>query len=828
VRKRISNKLIRDEKGQALVLVLVLILLGSLIITPMLSHIGTGLKVGKEVYEERMELFYAADSGIEDALWQIKYEKLTDDLFDEDYDPYDYSEEYNYREPLVVNDKEVNVTIENIWVPDIDAPDADDAALIIEGIPPDIPPKLIITGSIPDESTYQIKIIYNYDNDEDPGGGTLAVETIGIWLPPGFHYAGNCSLATDSDTAGDSDPVFPYPCPYKSGEAVVWDFEGAVSLINFPGDTGPPMVRSFTFQFTSDQPDRSPGVALSWIDTTGLEDYGIDYTWDADTKVYKIVSTATDDTFDPPKQTIVDAYTARSEMRLMGQAVGGDYRAIGNSLMIDANHDGYYRETLLSSSDATVNDMPADANVELAYLYWSGWFEEGVTTPLWGVEDCNDFVEPIMDWSYGSRWTIYPPSGSGNKEFRGQGTTSSTVGPRTLPMGDSLDLSEYVGVEVRVSWNQREEGDLSSSDALYYAFSGDGGDNWSTNYRAFRDDNPPSTFSAAVPDQYLIDGEFKMRFYFTFNRDSEYVYLDNIKITAVLLEADTSAIFKINGTQVYFAADADGNLTVPTAGAQPIIADPNNQKDRVQAMLNESGPDYSYSCRKDVTDLVRAFSNGADLSATPPVYGNGNATQSGGYTVGDVDATWDAHDEWAYAGWSLVIIYSSSKTRGHQLYLYDDFRYSYMDRNVDWDGDGSPGGTIGGFLVPEPVPGEVNAAKLTVFVGEGDDVYNGDYLAFNGTKLWDGTTSHSLNDVWNSKSMGMSADGVDVDTLGIDPTHQPDPYYITWDSDLLEPGDTSAQIDMYTQTDSWNLIYIILSFRSSITSGGTISYLVRG
>jgi hypothetical protein len=155
-----------------------------------------------------------------------------------------------------------------------------------------------------------------------------------------------------------------------------------------------------------------------------------------------------------------------------------------------------------------------------------------------------------------------------------------------------------------------------------------------------------------------------------------------------------------------------------------------------------------------------------------------------------------------------------------------------MDRNVDWDGDGSPGGTIGGFLVPERVQNpdgtwEVNAAKLTVFVGEGDDVYNGDYLAFNGTKLWDGTTSHSLNDVWNSKSMGMSADGVDVDTLGINPTASP-PQYITWDSDLLEPGDTSAQIDMYTQTDSWNLIYIILSFRSSITSGGTISYLVTG
>ena len=63
----------------------------------------------------------------------------------------------------------------------------------------------------------------------------------------------------------------------------------------------------------------------------------------------------------------------------------------------------------------------------------------------------------------------------------------------------------------------------------------------------------------------------------------------------------------------------------------------------------------------------------------------------------------------------------------------------------------------------------------------------------------------------------MSAEGVDVDT-----------FHVTWASDLLEPGDTSAQVDIYTDIDVWNLVYTILSFRSSITSGGTISYLVRG
>jgi hypothetical protein len=72
VRKRTSNKLIRGEKGQALILVLILMLLGGLIIAPLLSYMSTGLKVGKEVYENRMAELYAADAGVENALYFMK------------------------------------------------------------------------------------------------------------------------------------------------------------------------------------------------------------------------------------------------------------------------------------------------------------------------------------------------------------------------------------------------------------------------------------------------------------------------------------------------------------------------------------------------------------------------------------------------------------------------------------------------------------------------------------------------------------------------------------------------------------------------------------
>ena len=108
----------------------------------------------------------------------------------------------------------------------------------------------------------------------------------------------------------------------------------------------------------------------------------------------------------------------------------------------------------------------------------------------------------------------------------------------------------------------------------------------------------------------------------------------------------------------------------------------------------------------------------------------------------------------SYAGWSLVIIYSSAETQGHQLYLYDiknpnfTFKESFpggaSQSNPDFDGDGNPGGKISGFLVPQPIAGETNAARMTCFVGEGDEGKTGDSFKVTGPSgtgayLLDGT-----------------------------------------------------------------------------------------
>jgi hypothetical protein len=76
--KKISAKLskcLSSEKGHALTIVLIFMVLGSLTITPLLSYMGTALKAG-QLYEDKTDELYSADAGIDDAIWQIKYDRL--------------------------------------------------------------------------------------------------------------------------------------------------------------------------------------------------------------------------------------------------------------------------------------------------------------------------------------------------------------------------------------------------------------------------------------------------------------------------------------------------------------------------------------------------------------------------------------------------------------------------------------------------------------------------------------------------------------------------------------------------------------------------------
>ena len=104
--KTIVKRLARDEKGAALVMVLILLLISGLIIGPLLSYMGTGLITGK-VYETRTDELYAADAGVEDAIWKIQHGETPVCAA---YRSWTYPSPLD--PPIIVNGKRVEVTIE--------------------------------------------------------------------------------------------------------------------------------------------------------------------------------------------------------------------------------------------------------------------------------------------------------------------------------------------------------------------------------------------------------------------------------------------------------------------------------------------------------------------------------------------------------------------------------------------------------------------------------------------------------------------------------------------------------------------------------------------
>ena len=107
--KTIMKKLVRNEKGVALVLVLILLLVGGLITAGLLGHMGAGLLAG-EVYNRRTAELYAADAGVEDDIWSISHQSIEPWLWQESDDHPGWWV-YEYPETLIVNGRSVIVTL---------------------------------------------------------------------------------------------------------------------------------------------------------------------------------------------------------------------------------------------------------------------------------------------------------------------------------------------------------------------------------------------------------------------------------------------------------------------------------------------------------------------------------------------------------------------------------------------------------------------------------------------------------------------------------------------------------------------------------------------
>ena len=250
--KSISSRFTAEQAGQALVLILVFFLLGSLIILPTLAHMSTALKTGV-AYENKTNELFTADAGIENGLWRIKYDSLGPD-----YDIYDYHTVWTYPPtPSITARRRSPSRISGF------PPTSRWIASVLRR--PRLRPwstaeKLVVTGTsgaIPGQP-YHIKIEFT-----PATGDNLTIKSLGIWLPQGFTYTTHSSTLEQGGPFTDYYPDATTVSTVPGGQAVVWSYNPPypplTSFPNFVADNGTQTVHHYLHLFPSGrQPQRAP------------------------------------------------------------------------------------------------------------------------------------------------------------------------------------------------------------------------------------------------------------------------------------------------------------------------------------------------------------------------------------------------------------------------------------------------------------------------------------------------------------------------------------------------------------------------------------------
>jgi hypothetical protein len=223
----INSAAVKSQRGYALILVLIVLFVGSLIIAPLLSFMGTGIISGM-VHERRTDELYSADAGIEDAFHEI----LTVSV-----DLPVVGEQLSYTLPEPVNGKQVDVLLEHIAEPTykITATATTDAnsSTSIESVASILYFQLIMDNAITSPGNINIQpggyvagdVQYNGELDNDGEiTGDIITDDIESWEWPtadqvrDFYFGYVEGLAPYADGTIDLKDVASLPSLYRAGD----------------------------------------------------------------------------------------------------------------------------------------------------------------------------------------------------------------------------------------------------------------------------------------------------------------------------------------------------------------------------------------------------------------------------------------------------------------------------------------------------------------------------------------------------------------------------------------------------------------------------------
>ncbi len=188
---RLWQQIMKSEQGQALPIVLILLVVGGLMVVPSLDYAATSLNAGR-IVEENVKGIYAADAGVEHVLWRLKNGSPP-------------SSPYYLPEPVVNQMQQVAITTDEIGTYSL----YDGELMKIGEHPQNFPGYLAVDREVWNEGggTYKYIITVTWQVDEQGGPTLIHLEEVGVRLPVGYSYQsdsadieGNLSRENPVDT----------------------------------------------------------------------------------------------------------------------------------------------------------------------------------------------------------------------------------------------------------------------------------------------------------------------------------------------------------------------------------------------------------------------------------------------------------------------------------------------------------------------------------------------------------------------------------------------------------------------------------------------------
>jgi len=170
----------KRQRGQALILVLILLAVGSLVIVPVLRYTVTGLR-SQSISEDVVTKQYAADSAVEDALWQLLRNGVLDILNSD-------NTSYTYDFQLESDTFPVSIQVPTVpgsdWIPYLPDPERELFAKV------EVVPNWLEANAGYTPFTYIIRI----DSSQ-----WVDITDFGFTLPLGLTYSDNSTLYRGPD-----------------------------------------------------------------------------------------------------------------------------------------------------------------------------------------------------------------------------------------------------------------------------------------------------------------------------------------------------------------------------------------------------------------------------------------------------------------------------------------------------------------------------------------------------------------------------------------------------------------------------------------------------